>query len=177
MFLMRAAAIFGKGVSDMIKWKAGLLCLFAAVLLLTALTGCGGGKDTAFEQVPDPSIHIQIQENSLSRTGVILTYENTSDSEQYEYGDDFGLEKKDGNNWKPVDTVGDLASTATLFILPPGETTTEEIKWERKYGILPSGEYRLVKHFEKGTYVYDEIQNAEIQKVLSEYVLYVSFSL
>ena len=82
------------------------------------------------------------------------------------------MEKFVDGHWSAVEEIRDVAVTAVAHMLLPGESVEHTIKWENRYGSLPTGEYRIVKRIEI-------VQNdgKEYDNLIDDYHMYVSFSL
>lgn len=94
---------------------------------------------------PDPAagtLYVEIVEDSITTTG--LTYRFVNESENIlEYGYNYDLYEKDGDDWKSVKRIVDSWElNLESELLRRGEVTLE-INWEDMYGELPPGEYLL----------------------------------
>ena len=87
-----------------------------------------------------------IDEETLSSTGLKVTFENNSNS-QCIYSEHFWLEKKINENWYqvPVAIDGDYGFNDIGYHLSSGKNEEWKVDWSWLYGSLDTGEYRIVK--------------------------------
>ena len=72
-------------------------------------------------------------------------YENKTVGE-LDYGEEFSLEKKDGDTWVLVpQVIDDAGFTLEANVIPPGGETEINVNWEWIYGRLEPGTYRINK--------------------------------
>ncbi len=64
---------------------------------------------------------------------------------KYSYGSDFKIEKKEGNSWKELPTKKPLLFTLMAYGPDINGNLEFDIDWEKSYGILSKGKYRIVK--------------------------------
>lgn len=60
---------------------------------------------------------------------------------------DYELQVMKDGEWYKVEQTGEFANTMELIGLRPGEQKTHTFEFEDRYGILPSGKYRVVKRW------------------------------
>lgn len=84
---------------------------------------------------------------TATATGLTVTIDNRS-NERLLYGQYFTVEKKNGGSWYEVPILEDAYSFIDLGHNVEAQKTVEwEVDWEGYYGILDSGEYRILKDF------------------------------
>lgn len=150
------------------RWIVFLL----TVLLAACMTGCdkADGGDSLVMQEEEAVVNVQ--EESISSTGLVLVIRNDTDDLAYQFGNAYSLEKFVDDRWIAVEQIRDVAVTAIAHMLLPGETIELPVKWENRYGNLPTGAYRIVKRIE---IVQDD--GDDNYKLIDDYHMYVSFSL
>lgn len=150
------------------RWSVFLL----TVLLAACMTGCdkADGGDSLVMQEEEAVVNVQ--EESISSTGLVLVIRNDTDDLAYQFGNAYSLEKFVDDRWIAVEQIRDVAVTAIAHMLLPGETIELPVKWENRYGNLPTGAYRIVKRIE---IVQDD--GDDNYKLIDDYHMYVSFSL
>lgn len=80
-----------------------------------------------------------------------ICIENHSDEILY-YGEPFFIEKKIDGEWYSIKPIEQIMWFMILKNIEVGSTLTYEIVWDDYYGILPNGEYRIIKEFSLGDY-------------------------
>ncbi len=135
--------------------KKTVAIILAAALLL-GFAACGkanqnSGKANAAgesEIVISDVITMTIKEGTLTNKGVTVILSSNTDDE-YIYGEGFFLEVMKDGKWKKLELISEFAVNLVAFHLEgkmgKGSTAEQQIYWERAYGELPAGEYRLVK--------------------------------
>ena len=148
------------------------IVLLLTILLTACMTGCNkaDGRDTLAMQEEEAVVNIQ--EASISSTGLVLVISNDTDDIAYQFDNAYSLEKFVDDHWIAVEQIRDVAVTAIAHMLLPGETIDLPVKWENRYGNLPTGAYRIVKRIE---IVQDD--GDDNYKLIDDYHMYVSFSL
>jgi hypothetical protein len=98
------------------------------------------------ESVPTDEADVTVLEATSSSMTAVIT-NNTDSTWQSGNMRDYRLEVKKDGEWYEVKQVGELANTMELMLFAPGETMTHTFEFSNRYGILPAGEYRVVKSF------------------------------
>lgn len=96
--------------------------------------------------IEEGDVSMSLKANTLTSSGATFVLKNNSDLE-YVYGPDYTIEKRDGEDWKELNTVSGepLTWNTIAYILNPEEEIEINIDWSLAYGELGVGEYRLVK--------------------------------
>lgn len=146
--------------------------IFSLVLLLVCMTGCSEKNGENTNDVQGKEAVVNIQEESISSTGLVLIIKNETNDCAFRFDNAYSLEKFVDGHWSAVEEIRDVAVTAVAHMLLPGESVEHTVKWENRYGSLPTGEYRIVKRIEI-------VQNdgKEYDNLIDDYHMYVSFSL
>lgn len=77
--------------------------------------------------------------------GVSAVFTNYSDRELL-FGEEYELQQRKGDTWYEVDYIIDnWGFVAIGYMLPKGQPVCWGTKWTGFHGVLPAGEYRLVK--------------------------------
>lgn len=91
-------------------------------------------------------IHLGIKD--LSPTGVTLIFSQYGGNPtgELQFGEEYIIEKKNGEEWDTVDTIIDkYAWNALAYWIKKDSDAEQKIDWTWLYGELPSGKYRLYK--------------------------------
>ncbi len=102
-----------------------------------------GGPYTIFSN----GVSLAVKLNTITNEGATFILKNHTDDE-YWYGPEYHIEKKENGKWKEIDTLtGDpLTWNAIAYTLKANEEKELYIDWSIGYGELESGEYRLIKN-------------------------------
>lgn len=102
-----------------------------------------GGPYTIFSN----GVSLAVKLNTITNEGATFILKNHTDDE-YWYGPEYHIEKKEDGKWKEIDTLtGDpLTWNAIAYTLKANEEKELYIDWSIGYGELESGEYRLIKN-------------------------------
>ena len=77
-----------------------------------------------------------------------VVFEVTNNSKyKIEFGEDYYLEFKDGENWVPLEETNEYFFNMIAYSLEPGGWQRFDGKTEPRYGALSSGTYRVAKDF------------------------------
>lgn len=128
-----------------------LFSLFALIVLLSA---CNPSIDDI-----EKSITLEVVNDTVSPTGLTLTINNSSFN-SFIYGVDFDLSQEVLGQWVNVPMVTEEKLDILIgYQLPPISEKTEMIDWEKWYGALVPGHYRIGIEFasSKDQYIKDTI--------------------
>ncbi len=106
----------------------------ASAVILTA-----EGQQEQMEQM------VSVSEVSRSESRIVLVLSNHSETGTLEYGHAFRIEVMENGTWQEVPTKPDTGFKESLFLVEPGESGEITSDIEAVYGVLPAGQYRLVK--------------------------------
>ena len=82
----------------------------------------------------------------LSEAEITITFRNDKGNE-IRYGDDYYIQRLEGEDWVTAETKGIPAFDTVLWSAEAGETAEWKTDLSLIYGELPAGSYRLVKTF------------------------------
>lgn len=96
----------------------------------------------------DISIGLEVSVTNVTSEGAIIHFNQFDDTKTNAllYGEDFTLEKKNGEDWISLPRNEDIAITAIAYGIPLMEISEHPYEWKYMYGSLESGEYRLGIH-------------------------------
>lgn len=106
----------------------------ASAVILTA-----EGQQEQMEQM------VSVSEVSRSESRIVLVLSNHSETGTLEYGHAFRIEVMENGTWQEVPTKPDTGFKESLFLVEPGGSGEITSDIEAVYGVLPAGQYRLVK--------------------------------
>ncbi len=147
--------------------KSLLLSLCLVVMLYLSACGSsldiGEASDITVNRFPEYSL--KIEEISLKESSLMLSVRN---GEVGEIGSgnerDFFLEISRGGKWHSI-AADEISNTSEIHTFSGERYIT--VNWEKRYGNLPSGRYRVVKYFffptddgsqNEGFYLADEFE-------------------
>lgn len=126
-----------------------LTSFLAALLLLMAafFPGCTveaqKGEKSPYEATELKNVSMQLTD--ITPTGAVLTITDTNES-PFVYGEWFTLEKKEGREWFGLHPLIENYSFFDLGYRPnQNGKVIFEMDWEKLYGKLPKGSYRVLK--------------------------------
>lgn len=106
----------------------------ASAVILTA-----EGQQEQMEQM------VSVSEVSRSESRIVLVLSNRSETGTLEYGHAFRIEVMENGTWQEVPMKPDTGFKESLFLVEPGGSGEITSDIEAVYGVLPAGQYRLVK--------------------------------
>lgn len=90
------------------------------------------------------NVTIEILKDTITNTSVeILITDNNED--QYGWGKSYRIQNKENGKWNDLKTIQDLGFEEIVFKLDENNQLKQKINWERFYGELEKGTYRIVK--------------------------------
>lgn len=114
----------------------------------------GGENTLVFESIN--KVFLEIDEETLTAAGATFIIKNES-SNQISIDKQYSIQILINEKWHHIDVNGDW-TLESISILPDEDYLFAE-EWTSVYGILPSGEYRLIKKYFTSTassYIYCE---------------------
>ena len=115
-------------------------------------------EDTYFDE---NGVQIAINKDSISNTGVEIIITNTG-GDPGGWGESYSIEKKVNNSWERVSPISDVMFTE-VSLESPYYYLKEKINWEKFYGKLSPGIYRIVKDRYSSGYKYYYSDEFEIK--------------
>lgn len=82
----------------------------------------------------------------VADTKIAVNINNSAD-ESVTFGEDYILEVKEGNKWYSLPVNDDIMFTSIGYALKKGSDFQWSTDYEILYGILPAGQYRIIKGF------------------------------
>lgn len=89
-------------------------------------------------------IIMTIKEETLTKTGVTILITNESDIKYYT-GRGYGIDQFIDGKWYRLDLKEEMIVTADALSIIKDDPLDFTINWERYYGSLESGKYRIIK--------------------------------
>ena len=130
------------------------ICILLMLAFLTLLASCASKTPAAAaEETEDNAavpvgLILSIDPDSVTPEGLTLTVYRTEVSGDWIFGVDYTVERRTDAGWEPVppaDPDLNYCFTAEGYTLLPGETKTVTIDWQKLYGELLPGRYRIGK--------------------------------
>lgn len=106
-------------------------------------------------------VQIAINKDSISNTGVEIIITNTGGNPGG-WGESYSIEKKENNSWTKVMPISEVYFTA-IGLESPYYYLKDKINWEKFYGKLSPGIYRIVKDRYSSGYKYYYSDEFEIK--------------
>lgn len=121
----------------------GITFVFAILLIIT---GCNKKKifigEESDKKVFENDVSLSVKEGTLTSDGVTLLLKNNGNV-IYEYGEPYEIEVLIDNKWHNINL--ELFFILPIYHLSPGETKELNLSWEKSYGKLDKGTYRIIK--------------------------------
>lgn len=122
-----------------------------------------GGAYVYSEESEVSEIALSLSIKNISSTGadlVFYQYDKEAPDGELEFGEDFAIEKLNGEKWEelPVVIEGEYGFNSVAYIIGAESETKARLDWEWLYGELPPGDYRIKKtvHDFRGTGDFDK---------------------
>lgn len=120
-----------------------LLCIITTLVI----TGCGVEKESVIGekssvQIIEREFSLSIKKDTLSQTGAVLVLKNNGKIDA-QYGSSYEIEKKQNGEWHKIEAQ--LYFNMIAYSLKSNEVKEINLNWEKDYGKLSPGEYRLIK--------------------------------
>lgn len=123
---------------------------FVIMVASFLLMGCQGQeKDVqnlgkAFNHpLKTEKVSVSVVKNSVSNTTIELIMQNNT-NESFSFLPTYEIQKKYGNTWYNLKIIEEIQTMFLGTPIKPRESTPFKINWERYYGKLSSGDYRIV---------------------------------
>lgn len=139
------------------------------VIILTAMLLCVGGCNN--NTTAPNEIELSLKEGTLTPTSITLIISNNSNTYDFVYGADYGIETYKDEQWQDLPAINDHIVHTIAYTIHPNSSKDFEIDWHYIYGELPKGNYRIVKNFNK-VEAFDDITD-----VITSQELYYYFSI
>lgn len=125
------------------------MIIFLCIISILIITGCTSEVQSNIGDISNIEIYnndimFYVKDDTLSNSGATFLIENNSDT-ILGYGESYHLEKYHNDSWHFLNTITDATFNVPLWSLNHDENTEITINWENFYGILDSGNYRIVK--------------------------------
>ena len=132
--------------------KKILICLITFMAFIT-LTGCEDKLKTTIKDTAElneiDGVTMTIKKDTLTRTGATIIITDVSGKSNI-YGADYRIDKKENSSWTPLKSLDGREWTqfkwnAIGYTVDKNNKLEMDINWEKLYGKLEDGEYRIVK--------------------------------
>lgn len=99
-------------------------------------------------EIEELQLNVSVKDISMTKATLVFNQYDDNITTELSFGEDFKIEKKDGDSWKEVDIVveGEYGFHDIAHIIKTNDTTEYEYNWEWLYGSLEPGEYRIAVH-------------------------------
>ena len=128
---------------------------FALALCLLAFSACGQAEEPvepSLSRKPDPNNTtydwgVTMIAEDITPVGctVVIRQSGGNPTGELLFGEDFWVEIQTASGWMEFPTTKIPDWIAIGYVLPEGDETRWECKWEWLYGSLPQGTYRIGK--------------------------------
>ena len=139
--------------------KKTILTILLCGVMVLGMTGCGKQKNE-FDignksdiKISQNDVIMTIKEGTLTNKSATLVLTNHSDK-NFQYGNPYEIEIKKDGEWHKINV--ELNFDMPAFPLSSKESKEIELDWEKGYGKLSKGTYRIIKginyEYEEGKY-------------------------
>ncbi|MDE6661873.1 MAG: hypothetical protein K2K46_00890 [Lachnospiraceae bacterium] len=109
-----------------------------------------GGAYVYSKESEADKIGLHFSLKNISQSGATLVfdqYDAEAPTGELDHGQEFVLELLNDGKWEeaPITIDGEYGFNALAYMIPAGERTEVELRWEWLYGELAAGEYRIKK--------------------------------
>ena len=122
-----------------------------AVVLAVGTLGCGDVEPVETRrQIPPVTesaaddVYLTVEYGSVSSNGAVLVLTNLSHDYTFRYDHNYRLERFEEGGWISLHSDMAFADGLVSYQLDPLSEEVITAQWDRTYGALPSGEYRVV---------------------------------
>ncbi len=131
-----------------------IVCLSMLLIFVVTFAGCGSDSSSISEETPVVEMKdwgITLTTTDVTPIGLTIVCEQADGEQQGELrtGSSYWLEVYENDAWQDVANLfGDGSSldwTSEAYLIAFDDTTEWNVDWERLYGALPKGEYRIGK--------------------------------
>ena len=123
----------------MVRRKWIFLCLLILIILIII---CFIFKPVTVSNFSDVLLHVE----ATASNHLIISIENKTNVE-VTYSEVFHIEKRSFLGWHRILIAPTTFPTVSCFLGPGEESSPMTINYEATYGVLPKGQYRLIKEF------------------------------
>ncbi len=121
--------------------KKRLTASLLGLLQCAALAGCGENKSDGY------GVTLSAKNVTADGMTLVCTQKGGDYTGTLEWGSEYRLQAKNGENWADVPMVIDNGAWDTIaYYIPTEQTSETEINWKWLYGSLNAGVYRLEKN-------------------------------
>lgn len=94
--------------------------------------------------ISDNLVSMQVKDKSLTKKEAVLILQNHT-SVDYVYGAFYAMEYQKNNVWYKIIPNREMNFNMIGYVLKANGSREIKINWEKDYGNLPSGKYRIIK--------------------------------
>lgn len=101
--------------------------------------------DTDESFIDKYSLEVSAKNITSTSATLVFTRMDASITDELTFGEEFTIDKKDGDEWKEADPVidGDYGFKSVAYTIAVEGSTEHDFDWELLYGALEPGEYRI----------------------------------
>ena len=127
------------------KRVIGLCCVLGVFFIVILVIALMQNKEAKFNPAED--ITMEIVEGTLTNTSVTIVITDLSDEDNI-YDEAYRIDKLEDDKWYTLDDIikGNVLIAGTGLGLDENNQLKQEINWEKYYGPLEKGKYRIVKN-------------------------------
>lgn len=122
--------------------------IIISVLSIILLSSHFFSKKTCEELDLADGISLSIKDGTLSKTGATIIITSNSDN-KYQTGRDYRIDKFTNGNWNKLKLNNEMVVVSDAINIENDNPLEFVINWERYYGTLDKGKYRIVKNVSK----------------------------
>lgn len=142
---MLTAVMDNKKEFYMKKRVIGLCCVLGVFLIVILVMALMQNKEAKFNPAED--ITMEIVEGTLTNTSATIVITDLSGEDNI-YDEAYRIDKLEDEKWYTLDDIieGNVLIAGTGLGLDENNQLKQEINWEKYYGPLEKGKYRIVKN-------------------------------
>lgn len=114
------------------------------IIVIIILSAVNSSSVVLAELKTIEGVEMRIKEGTLTNKSATIVIENMTDI-AYVTGRKYKIDKNIDGNWYQMKMKEDMLTTADGLLIKNGNPLEMDLNWERYYGQLEPGKYRIVK--------------------------------
>ncbi len=126
------------------KKKIVFAVISICIIILIILAMINNSSKALAELETIDGITMTIKENSLTNTSTTIVITNNTEVD-YSTGQKYRIDKNVNESWYKLSMKEDMVTTMESLAIFSGDSLEMNLNWEKYYGKLEPGKYRIVK--------------------------------